>query len=171
MEWLLHHPMVCFWPIGPDQNNLNLTNNSSRPFFTVCFIVSYESPEYCLDEQLKISNLYLATASDSPCYAQVQGKYACINHLLTLSLTYYIGGPMSHMPLHPRPTVSIAQIYSNDSYTNSDYISDRPDITPDTRPPPGMQYGIQPPPQVQGGWQQQPPLQPPPQAQGGLGYK
>ncbi|KAJ5920223.1 Dynein light chain type 1/2 [Penicillium verrucosum] len=50
-------------------------------------------------------------------------------------------------------------------------LRDRPDITPDTRPPAGMQYGIQPPPQAQGGWQQQPPLQAPPQAQGGLGYK
>ncbi|KAJ5503572.1 hypothetical protein N7463_006446 [Penicillium fimorum] len=51
-------------------------------------------------------------------------------------------------------------------------LRDRPDITPDTRPPAGMQYGIQPPPGAQAGWQQPPPpLQPPPQAQGGLGYK
>ncbi|CAI7650526.1 unnamed protein product [Penicillium bialowiezense] len=47
--------------------------------------------------------------------------------------------------------------------------SDRPDITPETRPPQGMQYGIQPPPGAH--WQQQPIQQPPPQAQGGLGYK
>jgi hypothetical protein len=81
---------------------------------------------------------------------------------------------MLHMPFHPRPTVGSTEILNTISFagcTNSDCISDRPDITPDTRPPPGMQYGIQPPPQAQGGWQQQPPLQSPPQAQGGLGYK
>ncbi|KAJ5861149.1 uncharacterized protein N7529_008459 [Penicillium soppii] len=48
-------------------------------------------------------------------------------------------------------------------------LRDRPDITPETRPPAGGQYGIQPPPGAQ--WQQQPIQQPPPQAQGGLGYK
>ncbi|KAJ6080350.1 hypothetical protein N7467_010103 [Penicillium canescens] len=47
-------------------------------------------------------------------------------------------------------------------------LRDRPDITPETRPPAGGQYGIQPPPGAQI-WQQPP--GPPPQAQGGLGYK
>ncbi|EPS27991.1 hypothetical protein POX_e06962 [Penicillium oxalicum] len=46
-------------------------------------------------------------------------------------------------------------------------LRDRPDITPETRPPPHMQYGPQPPPGAQ--WQQQqqqPQLQPPPVAHG-----
>ncbi|KAJ5219298.1 uncharacterized protein N7498_001397 [Penicillium cinerascens] len=34
-------------------------------------------------------------------------------------------------------------------------LRDRPDITPDTRPPPHMQWGPQPPPLASGGWQQQ----------------
>ncbi|GLI78452.1 hypothetical protein PoHVEF18_006767 [Penicillium ochrochloron] len=46
-------------------------------------------------------------------------------------------------------------------------LRDRPDITPDTRPPPHMQWGPQPPPGAQ--WQQQqqqPQLQSPPVAHG-----
>lgn len=170
--------MVCLHPQIPHQDSWNLTNASPRPFFTICFIVSSCSAEHRAEKQFQIANVYLAAAIDSPCYAQVQGKYDSINHVLTPLLTYYIGGPMLHMPLYTRPTVGSALeiiryhlIGKLDNNTNNDYISDRPDITPETRPPAGMQYGIQPPPQAQGGWQQQPPLQPPPQAQGGLGYK
>ncbi|KAK5795884.1 hypothetical protein VI817_005169 [Penicillium citrinum] len=38
-------------------------------------------------------------------------------------------------------------------------LRDRPDITPETRPPPHMAWGPQPPPQAYGGYQQPPPQQ------------
>lgn len=97
--------MVCLSPKILNQDSLNLSNASSRPFFTVCFIVSSCSAEHRPEKQFQISNSHLAAAVDSPCYAQVQGKYGFINYVLTLLLTYYIGGPMLHMPLYTRPTV------------------------------------------------------------------
>ncbi|OQE24718.1 hypothetical protein PENSTE_c007G00507 [Penicillium steckii] len=45
-------------------------------------------------------------------------------------------------------------------------LRDRPDITPETRPPPHMAWGPQPPPQAYGGYQQ-----PPPQQQQHMDYK
>ncbi|KAJ6125398.1 hypothetical protein N7471_012715 [Penicillium samsonianum] len=67
------------------------------PFFTICFIVSSCSPEHRLEKELKISNFYFATAIDSPCYSQVQGKRSNVTHAVTPK-TYVTG--LTSRPIH-----------------------------------------------------------------------
>lgn len=118
----------------------------------------------------------ICLAPDSPLFPQVPGEFSPANFpvLFEQAANVTIGGHLPHMSRLSRSTVSIARMQQRQirrvSRRRTDAASsDRPDITPETRPPAGMQYGIQPPPGAQ--WQQQPIQQPPPQAQGGLGYK
>ncbi|KAJ6119303.1 hypothetical protein N7523_003583 [Penicillium sp. IBT 18751x] len=72
------------------------------------------------------------------------------------------------IPLIPLSTHKYKEVVCYTCRFSQD-LRDRPDITPDTRAPPNMQWGPQPPPQAYGGWQQQQdpskqqPLQQPPQ--------
>ncbi|KAJ5543482.1 hypothetical protein N7461_009485 [Penicillium sp. DV-2018c] len=109
---------------------------------------------WTLEKQLKISN----SSSLQPLIPLSTHKYKevqCYTCRYTQDLRYV------YLKIELTPTTRAR-------YTDG-YTSDRPDITPETRPPAGAQFGIQPPPQAHGGFQQQ--YQPPPQAQGGLGYK
>lgn len=74
---------------------------------------------------------------------------------------------MLHLSSEPRSSVSHATLQSQQDRSKVAFSRDRPDITPETRPPPHMAWGPQPPPQAYGGYQQQPP----PQQQQQMGYK
>ncbi|KAJ5403588.1 hypothetical protein N7509_003459 [Penicillium cosmopolitanum] len=61
-------------------------------------------------------------------------------------------------PLIPLSTHKYKEVLCYTCRVSQD-LRDRPDITPETRPPPQMAWGPQPPPQAYGGYQQQPPPQ------------
>ncbi|KAJ5086018.1 Dynein light chain type 1/2 [Penicillium argentinense] len=74
------------------------------------------------------------------------------------------------IPLIPLSTHKYKEVLCYTCRVSQD-LRDRPDITPDTRPPPHMAWGPQPPPQAYGGGYPQQQQQQPPQQQQQMGYK